>query len=299
MDLEQFIKKADRVIRRNRMVYDFLEFFAIALILLLIAIFFNVSEIFKHISITEPYTGLYTDIPFFTVKYEVAFTFFLTCLLALLILEIFEKNRKSVYKKLNKKLPKHEKSADVVERSYPQLKDRLKTAYDNRTAGTIIAADLKKSVTQDVDSVTTVGLADSKRLTYSMATIVVSGILLAAVFFTGFVFPVTPDDVFDRFPNGTITQPPFTPETGGNDSSGVPTNTTPIAPTPGIDIDVTLPPGAGAGPGSLLENSTNHTFYPSTYYPPQSLSSNHYYEYLPEGYEDIIKDYFKKLAEQS
>jgi len=281
------------------MVYDFLQFLAMTLVLLLIAVFFNLSEVFKHISITEPYTGLYPGIPYFTVKYEVIFTFFLACLLALLLLTLFEKYRKSVYKKLNKKLPKSEKPADVVERSYPQLKDRLKTAYDNRTAETVIAADLTKSVTQDVNSVSTAGLLDVRRLVYSMAVIIVSGIVLTTIFFTGFVSPVTPDDIFNRFPNGTITQPPLTPEGGGNDSSGVLTDTTPIAPTPGIDIDVTLPPGVGAGPGSLLENSTNHTFYPSVYYPPQSLSSNHYYEYLPEGYEDIIRDYFKKLAEQS
>jgi len=281
------------------MVYDFFEFLAIALMLLLVAVFFNLSEIFKHIPITEPYTGLYPDIPYFTVQYEIIFTFFLACLLALLILELFRKYRKTVYKKLNKKLPKREKPADVVERTYPQLKDRLKTAFDNRTVKTIIAAYLIKSVMRDLSSISTGGLLDVRRLVYSMAIIVVSGIFLAAVFYTGFVSPVTPDDVFNRFPNGTITQPPPTPDEGRNDSSGVLTDTTPIAPTPGIDIDVTLPPGVGAGPGSLLEDSTNHTFYPSVYYPPETLSSTHYYEYLPEGYEDIIKDYFKRLAEQS
>jgi len=281
------------------MVYDFLQFLAITLVLLLIAVFFNLSEIFKNISITEPYIGLYPSIPYFTVKYEVIFTFFLTCLLTLLILTLFEKYKIYAYKKLNKKLPKSEKSMDVVEQSYPQLKDRLKTAYDNRAADTIIADDLTKAVILAIAAVSMAGLLDVRKLAYNMVVIIVSGIVLAAIFFTGFVSPVTPDDIFNRFPNGTITQPPLTPEGGGNDSSGVLTDTTPIAPTPGIDIDVTLPPGVGAGPGSLLENSTNHTFYPSVYYPPQSLSSNHYYEYLPEGYEDIIKDYFEKLAEQN
>lgn len=298
LDLEQFIKKADGIIRRNRTVYDLLELLAIALVLLLIAVFFNLSEFFKYISLTEPYVGLYPDIPFFTIRYEVIFTFFIVCLLSLLILEVFDRSKSRIYKKLTKKTLKREKPADVVERSYPRLKDRLKTAYDNRKADNIIAADLKRAVTVDVDTVTPAGLIDKRRITYTLATIAISGLLLMALFFTGYTSPFTPDDIFDRFPNGTITQPPMTPEEGNN-SSTIPTDVPPISSEPGVDIDVTLPPGAGAGPGDLLENSSNNTFYPSEYYPPESLSSSHYYEVLPEGYEDIIKDYFEKLAEQN
>ena len=294
LDLEKFIKKADRIVRRNRTVYVFSEALAIAMILLFVSVFFNLSNIFKHVSITEPYFGLPLDILDYTVKYEAVFTVITICLLTLLILVFFRQ-----IKKFYKPSQKREKSTDAVERSYPVLKDRLKTAYDNRMVNTIIAATLKKSVTSDVDSVSTAGLLDKKRVLYSMTTIVVCGLFLAVVFFTGFTSPFTPDDVFDRFPNETIIQPPPTPTPESNNSSSGPTETPPIGSNPGIDIDVTLPPGAGAGPGDLLENSTNSTFYPDIYYPPESLSSLHYYEFLPEGYEDIIKDYFKKLAEQS
>ena len=299
MDLEQFVKKVDKIIRRNRTVYDFLESLAIALVLLLVFVFFNLSEVFKYISITEPYFGLYPNIPLFTVKYETIFAFFIAFLLALLIMELFERNKKAVYKRLNKRSPGRDKPADIVERTYPELKDRLKTAYDNRADNTIVAADLNKSVTHDVTAVTTAGLLDKKRLAYSMATIILSVLFLSAIFVTGITSPLTPGDILDRPPNEIITQPPPTPDAGNNSSSNPPTETPPIASTPGIDIDITLPPGAGAGPGDLLEDSTNNTFSPSEYYPPESLSSIHYYEYLPEGYEDIIKDYFEKLAEQN
>ncbi|MCL2863769.1 MAG: hypothetical protein FWE54_06830 [Methanimicrococcus sp.] len=300
MDLERFIKKAGRIIRRNRTVYDFLEAMAIALAMLLGSVYFNLNELFKHFSITEPYVGLQPNIPLLEVNYETIFTFSIAVFLALLLMELYSYYRKAVYRKRNKALPKREKPADIVERSYPGLKDRLKTAYDTRADDTIIAADLNKSVSRDVHSVTAAGMLDLKRLTFSAAAIVVCGMLLATVAFTGITSPYTPDDVFDRFPNGTITLPPLTPEEPeGNNSSSPPTMTPPISTAPGIDIDITLPPGTGAGPGDLLENNTNNTYHPSQYYPPESLSSTHYYEFLPEGYEDIIKDYFKRLAEQS
>ncbi len=300
LDLEIFTRKMDSVIRRYRTIYDLLEFLAIALIILLIAVYFNLDEIFKLIPLTEPYVGLSPDIPFFTINYETIFMFFIVCLLALLILELTEKNVKRIYKLLKKTPPKRKKSQDVVEDTYPELKDRLKTAYDNRNTdpGNFIAAELKTSVSRDIEGVASADLVDRKRIGYSLAAILVAGLFLGVIFFTGFTSSFSPGDIYDRFPNGTITQPPLDENTSTNNSSSIPTEAPPIAAEPGVDIDVTLPPGAGTGPGDMLEGAENN-FTPSTPYPPESLSSQHFYDTLPAGYEDVIKDYFKKLAENS
>lgn len=300
LDLEIFTKKIDSVIRRYRTVYDLLEFLAIALIILLIAIFFNLGDIFKLIPLTEPYVGLSPGIPFFTINYETIFLFFIVCLISLLILQLTDKNIKRVYKLLKKDSPKRKNSQDVVEDTYPELKDRLKTAYDNRNSDpeNFIVADLKTSVSQDVEGVVSSDLLDKKRLSYSLAAIIVACLFLGVIFFTGFTAPFSPGDIYDKFPNGTITQPPIDENTSSNNTSNIPTEAPPIAAEPGVDIDVTLPPGAGMGPGDMLEGSENN-FTPSAPYPPESLSSQHFYDSLPAGYEDVIKDYFKKLAENS
>ncbi|MDL2260959.1 hypothetical protein LJC08_01775 [Methanimicrococcus sp. OttesenSCG-928-J09] len=300
MDLEIFTKKIDSVIRRYRTVYDLLEFLAIAFIMLLIAIFFNIEDIFKLIPWTEPYVGLAPDIPFFTVNYETIFLFFIVCLFSLLILEIIDRNRKRIYKTLKKEAPKKQKSQDIVENTYPELKDRLKTAYDHKNADpeNFIVTELKTSVSQDVEGVASTDLIDKRRLGTSLAAIFVAALFLGVIFFTGFTAPFSPGDVYDRFPNGTITQPPIDENSSSNNSSSIPTEAPPIAAEPGVDIDVTLPPGAGTGPGDMLEGSDNN-FTPSKPYPPESLSSQHFYDSLPAGYEDVIKDYFKKLAENS
>ncbi|MBZ3935052.1 DUF7502 family protein [Methanimicrococcus blatticola] len=300
MDLEIFTRKMDSVIRRYRTIYDLLEFLAIALITLLIAVFFNLDDIFKLIPLTEPYVGLSPDIPFFSITYETIFMFFIVCLFSLLILELTEKNVKRIYKLFKKAPPQRKKSQDIVEDTYPELKDRLKTAYDHRNAdpNNFIITELKTSVSSDVEGVSTSDLIDRKRVGYSLAAIVVAGLFLGFIFFTGFTGPFSPGDIYDRFPNGTITQPPLDENTSSNNSSSIPTEAPPIAAEPGVDIDVTLPPGAGTGPGDMLEGAENN-FTPSTPYPPESLSSHHFYDTLPAGYEDIIKDYFKKLAENS
>ena len=299
LDLDIFVEKINSIVRRNRIIYDLLEFFAVAFILLFLAVFFDLGAVFKYISFTEPYVGLSPSFLPGSIKYEIIFLFFAGCLLSFLLFEAVRKNRNFLYTKLHIIPMKREKATNVVERFYPQLKDRLNTAYDNKSNHNIVASDLKESVSNDVDSVTFSGLLDLKRLVYSLGTILVTGMFLIAVIVTGISSPLTPDDFFDRNPNGTIELPPTTPESGSNNSSSIPTDIPPISPEPGVDIDITLPPGVGVGPGDMLENNTENIFQPSEYYPPESLSSHHYYEILPEGYEDVIKDYFKKLAEQT
>ncbi|WP_318784902.1 DUF7502 family protein [Methanimicrococcus hacksteinii] len=272
---------------------------AISLIILLIAVFFNLDEIFKLIPLTEPYVGLSPDIPFFTVNYETIFLFFIVCLISLLILELVDRNRKRIYKAVKKTAPQRRNTQDVVEETYPELKDRLKTAYDNRDSDNFIAVELTRSVSSDVEGVSSTDLLDKKRLAYSLGAIVAACLFLGLIFFTGFTAPVSPGDILDKFPNGSLTQPPIIEEnTSSNNSSSIPTEAPPIANAPGVDIDITLPPGAGMGPGDMLEGSENN-FTPSKPYPPESLSSQHFYDNLPAGYQDIIKDYFEKVAENS
>ncbi|WNY23307.1 hypothetical protein MmiHf6_06120 [Methanimicrococcus hongohii] len=298
MDLEIFTRKMDSVIRRYRTIYDLLEFLAIALIILLIAVYFNLDEVFKLIPWTEPYVGLSPDIPLFTINYETIFLFFIVCLFSLLILEVIDRSRGRIYKLLKRTPPKRQKSQDLVEETYPELKDRLKTAYDNRDSDNFIAAELRTSVAQDIEGVASTDLIDKKRVAYSLGAIIVAGLFLTAIFFTGYTSSFSPGDVWDRFPNGSITQPPVDENTSSNNSSSIPTEAPPISSSPGVDIDVTLPPGAGMGPGDMLEGSESN-FTPSQPYAPESLSSQHFYDTLPAGYEDVIKEYFKKLAENS
>ena len=299
MDLEAFTRSISATVRRYRTLYGLLDFLAVTLVVLLIAIFFNMGDIFKLIPFTEPYVGLSPNIPIVSVPYEIIFLFFIVCILSVLILEIFSRNQTRIYKLFNKTPPKRLNSKDLVERTYPELKDRLKTACDNSESENIVAAELKQEVISDVGGVSSVDLLDKRRLAYTFCTIFAAVIVLVFMFSTGVTAPFSPGDLVNQFPDSSIVQPPLSEENATNSDSELPTDIPPISSQPGVDIDVTLPPGAGMGPGDLLEDGTDSTFTPSEYHPPESLSSQHFYDILPAGYQDVVRDYFRKLAEQS
>ena len=299
MDLEAFTRSISATVRRYRTLYGLLDFLAVTFVVLLIAVFFNMADIFKLIPFTEPYVGLSPHIPIFSVPYEIIFLFFIVCILSVLILEIFSRNQTRIYKLFNKTPPKRLNSKDLVERTYPELKDRLKTACDNSESENIVAAGLRQAVISDVDGVSSVDLLDKRRLAYTLCTIFAAVLVLMLMFSTGITAPFSPGDLIDQFPDSSIVQPPLSEENATNSDSDLPTDIPPISSQPGVDIDVTLPPGAGMGPGDLLEDGTNSSFTPSEYHPPESLSSQHFYDILPAGYQDVVRDYFRKLAEQS
>ncbi|MCL2141757.1 MAG: hypothetical protein FWH46_02605 [Methanimicrococcus sp.] len=298
MDLEKFIRNTAARYRRYLTIYKILNFVAVALFLFLVSVFLNLGDLFKLIPFTEPYVGLALKIPLFTIRYEVIFVFFIICLATIVILNLFERNKKKIYEAFHRTAPKRETATDVVERNYPQLKDRLMAAYDNRKEENIIAVDLKTVVSKDIEVVSSGKLMDKRRIMYGTLSIVICFLFLVFIFYTGFTGPFSPDDLINR-PDGISPMPPAVGEEDNNSSNGSAVGTPPISTDPGIDIDVTLPPGSGFGPGDLLENSSDGEFGPSQYYPPESLSSNHYYENLPPGYKDIIQEYFQKLAERS
>ena len=299
MDLEKFIRDNASRYRRHLTLYKVLEFLSVALFLFVAAIFFNLGDLFKLIPFTEPYVGLALKIPLFTIRYEFIFIFFITFLAAIVILKLAKRHRTKIYRALRRPEPKHETATGIVERAYPNLKDRLMTAYDNRKKENIIAVELKTAVSKDIETVSSGELIDKKRVMYGTLSILICLSFMFFIFFTGFTAPISPDDLVNRPPTGMIPGPPSTDEESNESGNVTNVGTPPISNDPGIDIDVTLPPGSGFGPGDLLENSSDGQFDTSQYYPPESLSSNHYYENLPPGYKDIIQEYFQKLAERS
>ena len=66
----------------------------------------------------------------------------------------------------------------------------------------------------------------------------------------------------------------------------------------GEEIDLTLPPGAGQG-FTIKEEGEIRTeeFERSSAYDISVISSQAYYESLPEGYHSIIKAYFEEMAQ--
>ncbi|WNY27271.1 DUF7502 family protein [Methanolapillus ohkumae] len=303
MDIKKFVLENESGVRQNKRLYKVLDFVSITLFLLLLMLLLNLGDLFKLIPALEPYVGLSPDLPLLHIRYDTFILLAISLLITFIGLTVYRRYRSRIYKWFGAKPPKDENSFDIMERLHPELKDRLRTAYDNLDDNTVIAADLKQQVSKDIEGISKMELRDKKKVRSGAIAIAVVGILLLGIFFTGFASPIEPaSEITKRIPRISMDRPDVDPDnntTVNDSSSSVPVGTPPISEDPGIDIDVTLPPGSGFGPGEQLNESENKSFEPSKYYPPESLSSTHFYDTLPEGYADLIKDYFEKLAETS
>ncbi|WNY24552.1 DUF7502 family protein [Methanolapillus millepedarum] len=303
MDIKNFVLENEAHVRQNKRLYKILDFLSVTLFLLLVAVLLNIGDLFKLIPFLEPYVGLSPDIPFFQIRYDTIILLFICAGVTYAALYLYRRYRSKIYIWVGKVPPKDENSFDIMERLHPELKDRLRTAYDNLEDNNVIAADLKQQISKDIEGISGKELMNKKKARSGAIAVAVSGILLLAIFFTGFTSPIDPaSEITRRLPDFSVDRPDVDPNnntTVNESASSVAVGTPPISEDPGIDIDVTLPPGSGFGPGELLNESDNKTFEPSKYYPPESLSSTHFYDTLPEGYADLIKNYFEKLAETS
>ncbi|WP_338098587.1 DUF7502 family protein [Methanolapillus africanus] len=303
MDIKNFVLENEAGVRKNKRLYKILDFLSVTLFLLLVAVLLNLGDLFKLIPPLEPYVGLSPDIPLLYIRYDTIILFFICAIVTYAGLYLYRRYRSKIYIWAGRTPPKDENSFDIMERLHPELKDRLRTAYDNLDDNNIIAADLKQHVSKDIEGISGKELTNKKKIRAGLVAVAFCGIILLAIFFTGFTSPLDPASaVTERLPSFAVDRPDVDPDnstTVNESASSTAVGTPPISEDPGVEIDVTLPPGSGFGPGELLNESDNKTFEPSKYYPPESLSSTHFYDTLPEGYADLIKDYFQKLAETS
>jgi len=67
----------------------------------------------------------------------------------------------------------------------------------------------------------------------------------------------------------------------------------------GKEVDLKIPPGTGQGFTSQEEGEQmNESFTQSDLVDPDTAASDAYYDNLPEGYRNVIQNYFEGLAEE-
>ncbi|NLI62871.1 MAG: hypothetical protein GX362_05695 [Methanosarcinaceae archaeon] len=322
MDIIKFVKRATKVHKIYSAIYALLSFILIFLTIAFIGVVFNMGSIMLFIEPLSPYVGNYPEF-FPYIKYEnilvILCSFVVSVFLVLFIKIIF---------KLRNKGTRDERAIDLIEKKYPELKERLKTAFDvvslekkhnekhneeynnnnnnnnynnNNKRYNIIQADLIEKVSKDIDFVSLQKTFHKKRSLSKVVLSVFVSILLIAVLFTGIQSPVTPEHFMETFTNndnGKISEVIHPEKENKEDVKFTAENKPPtISRQPGKQVNVTLPPGHGIDHGDLQSDAESKEFTASKKYPANSLASESYNENLPEGYEEIIKEYFEKNAE--
>ncbi len=177
----------------------------------------------------------------------------------------------------------------LIENKDPELKEKLRTAYDNRNETNVIVESLKNLVSSELTVVSASSLISTG--------VVVTKIILVAIFIGGAAevsyhpdqFVIPPDTISDNFKNitgigqGTGNETLIIPvgpiqnlQNVGSQGNGTIIGKPRIASLQGKNIDLTLFQGQGTGFVPSAPNQQTNQFMPSngTLYPVDVLGSN-------------------------
>lgn len=294
MDLETSIKKYESAVRVYNLLYTLLDFAIIFFALYIVFSLTNMADLFSLISFFEPYTGIKYEFLGFKILFETLGIVLVELLLTVIITAI----RYSLKEKKD--------SIKLIEEKFPALKERLRTAYDNRNTDNIIVKDLIGRVIIDLKPVEPLSLLNTKLLTIGIGLTLLTGLSATYIADTDYHTGITPKNipqVVAPYVSGSNADVYPVAENGGtsnNESNkenlfGKPE----VIVVEGKPVDLKIPPGSGQGFTSQQEgNQTNESFIQSNPVNPEAVASQAYYENLPEGYRNVIQSYFEELAKE-
>ncbi len=299
MDIEQFVKKQSSALKRYRRIYILLDLAVFSFIIYTLFYIFNMELVFSMISTFELHTGSNYQFMSYSISFETLGLIVAAIIISLIITIILHIRDKKL------------SIFNLVEDKYPILYERLRTAYDNRKNSNIIVENLMSNVMLDTKSVRSSSFLNKKRLAFGIIAVILTSSSSAYVTSSDYRTDITPEDISQIIEELPLISTPqeeeptegLLPEDGGDSKSdeggtenlfGEPA----IIVIEGEEIDLTLPPGAGIGftPNEEGEVRTEE-FERSSAYDISVISSQAYYESLPEGYNNIIKAYFEEMAQ--
>ncbi|AKB37520.1 hypothetical protein MSSAC_2930 [Methanosarcina siciliae C2J] len=295
LELEIIVNKYESVLKKYRGLYVFADLLATFLVLYTLFVLFNMRDIFSMFPAFEPYTGSKYSILGSEIVFETLGLIVLSFALSLILTAVR-------YYRAEKK-----DAITLIEEKYPVLRERMRTAYDNRDMDNIIVRDLIGSVVIDSKPVQSSAFLNRKKLAKDVLLTVFAVAVLAYVAHTGYQTTVSPtdlDEVIDNIPFPGGSDLVSLEEDGG--TSGEQQSNEDLFGEPaviiveGTEVDLEIPPGAGEGFMNQEEGEErdNTSFIQSDIYNPEAIASQSYYENLPEGYRSVIQTYFEQLAEE-
>ncbi|HPS89900.1 MAG TPA: OadG family protein, partial [Methanosarcina vacuolata] len=191
LSIEEIVNKHESVLKKYRGLYAFADLLATYFVLYILFVLFNMRDLFLMFSIFEPYTGAKYSILGFGVVFETLGLIFLAFALSLILTAIrhYRAEKKD--------------AIALLEETHPVLRERLRTAYDNRNTDNIIVRDLIGGVIIDSKPVQSSSFLDRRKLTKDLIVIVFAVTVLAYVVGTGYQTTLSPTDlngVIDKLP---------------------------------------------------------------------------------------------------
>jgi hypothetical protein len=293
LDLETSIKKYENTVRAYNLLYAVLDFAIVFFTLHIVFSLLNMKDIFSIISIFEPYTGIKYNFLGFKILFET---------LGIIIVEL---TLTVIITFIRYTLKEKKDAIKLIEEKYPALKERLRTAYDNRNTDNIIVKDLVGRVIIDLKPVEPLSLLNKKLFAIGIGLTLLMGLCAIFIASSDYHTDITPSkipEVIAPYVPGSNANTYPVAENGGtsnNESSNEGLFGKPeVIVVEGKPVDFKIPPGSGQGFTSQEEENktTNESFIQSDTVNPEAVASQVYYENLPEGYKNVIQSYFEELA---
>ncbi|MFP4654491.1 MAG: hypothetical protein ACLFMM_02250 [Methanohalobium sp.] len=293
LNIENFVKKHESNLKWFRRIYKLLDFLAISVFLYIIFAIFNMDTIFSSIKSFELYTGRQYQFIGFSVLYETIVLVIISAVLALIItLTIHRYSDKTG-------------AIQIIESKYPELRERLKTAYDNRNTRNIIVNDLINSVLESAKKVSSSDLLNKKKVASGILAVLVALSMLSIIAIYDYDTDIKPVDIGkDIFAPEDGDDPDDLPitdnrEDDDNNRKNELQGETSIVEVEGEKKDFKFPSSSAPGFNpSGDDNEDTEPFEPSSANERDVISSKAYYENLPEGHQDVIKRYFEEMAKK-
>lgn len=298
MDVREFIKKQESALKKYRRAYKLLDFIAILIILYTIMVVLSIDQIFPLIDSLEVRTGTSYELADISIPFEVVLMLLIAAFLSLiltLLLHIRDKKTDAIVQ---------------IEEKYPNLRERLRTAYDNSNVDNIIVNDLLEAVSSNLTKVRSSDFLRRRRVAFGVLLILFSVSVLTFITVNDIHTDTTPGDwekILENLPGIGEEENPddiflINEEEGdqdGNSGNEDLTGEPAVVVVDGKEVDLSLPPGTGTGfqPNEEAEEIIDE-FENSPGGAPVATPAGTYNEELPDGYESVIKSYFEQLAEE-
>jgi len=187
---------------------------------------------------------------------------------------------------------------NFLETSFPELKTRLSTAYDNRQNINIVTKKLLEDVHSQLIGINIKKIVPKNQIFRSFLIFLLAAGAVTFCIHEGFSFDVSPsqliDDLRNNMPNMNARAAYDDNETVAPDSRY---KIEAVIIKNGDKVEMKINPSLGLGFTSQIDADTGQNFNASSYIPNEEFrQSQTYSENLPEEYEPLIKQYFEALS---
>jgi hypothetical protein len=182
----------------------------------------------------------------------------------------------------------------TLEETFPKLRTKLSTAYDNKQVFNVVTDKLFNDVNGQLKNLDIKKIIPKDQIIGTFVIfIIISGAIIYCIS-QGFSFDIYPSKLAEKVPN------PHNNETSKKEEETVKEtkyNVEAVITKNGEKIEMEINPSLGLGFTNQIDASRNSNFNESANIPNKDFRySQTYSENLPEDYEPLIKKYFEKLS---